>query len=399
MGLTIYRRGKTWHADLLRGGVHAVRGSLGTRNHEAALRLQQRLDVALSEGPRSTLWPELSLMIPDPTFVRFANFIGFKQTKLLKWTEYRELFESHMNQELGLGELRDNTIRRYRGILNEFELFLNEQKITMLQHIDELVADDFKVWRFKRINPLEGSDGKSTLNLNIAALHHVFAIAKEKRLIQENPFSVTGPAYNPNRTAKPFTEEELRAMRNHAGDDWFLFLLLRWTGFRRSDALLLQWQEVFMDQREIEHVCKKNGKKVILPIHSELLGALETERQRRHPQPGETVLLKQDPLVGLLDFGVSTPNEPLNEHVLYKRIVALGKRCGVRAYPHRFRSTFAVDLLLRDLDVFSVANFLGDTVETVVKHYVPFVRALRDRARTFLDNGRGLEQSVTSATH
>lgn len=397
MGLTIYKRGETFHADLMRGGVHAVRGSLGTDNRDAAERLKQRLEIALSEGRRSTLWQELDSMLPHPTFVRFANFIGVQQAPVSTWTEFRNLFEAHMNQKLGLGELSDKTVRRYRGSLDEFELFLTERKIKMLQHIDKSLADDFRAWRLKRIKPRKGSDGKSTLFLDVAALHHVFAIATEKGLIQQNPFKLTGTKYNPNRSAKPFTKDELRAMRNHAGDDLFLFLLLRWTGFRRSDGALLQWQEVFMNRKEIEHVCEKNGKQVILPIHSELLKALETERQRRRPEVGETVLTKQDATVGMLDFGVRFPGDPLSAEELYRRVVALGKRGGVHAYPHRFRSTFAVDLLLRDLDVFTVAKLLGDTVDIVVKHYLPFVRELRDRARVFLDNNSGLEHSVTPA--
>jgi integrase len=399
VGLTVRKRGETFHADLLRGGVHAVRGTLGTHSRDAALRIQRRLEVALSEGPKSALWAELSLMIPPRTFAGFANFIGLKQKPLLTFKEFRELYESHIKQQLGIGELSGTTAKRYRRSLDELERFLISQNITMLQDIDKSVADIFKASRFSRIKPRKGSDGKSTLFLDFAALHRAFEFAREKGLIEENPFLVTGKAYNPDRSAKPFTRDELRAMRNNAGNDLFLFLLLRWTGFRRSDGALLQWQEVFMNRKEIQHVCKKNGKEVILPIHSELLEALDTERQRRHPQPSETVLTKQDATVGMLDFGVRSPGDALSENELYRRVVALGKRCGVHAYPHRFRATFAVELLLRDADVFTVAKLLGDTVDTVVKHYLPFVPELRERARVFLNNNSGLEPSVTPASH
>jgi integrase len=79
---------------------------------------------------------------------------------------------------------------------------------------------------------------------------------------------------------------------------------------------------------------------------------------------------------------------------LYQRMVALGKRAGVPdAHPHRFRDTFAVDLLLRGATPYDVAKLLGDTVDTVEKHYAPFVRELRDRARRLMENGEGLEQN------
>jgi len=39
---------------------------------------------------------------------------------------------------------------------------------------------------------------------------------------------------------------------------------------------------------------------------------------------------------------------------------------------------------------------LGDTIETVEKHYVPFVKELRQRVRTILENdAAGLEATVT----
>ncbi|HEX3121447.1 MAG TPA: hypothetical protein VHP80_20275, partial [Candidatus Acidoferrum sp.] len=43
---------------------------------------------------------------------------------------------------------------------------------------------------------------------------------------------------------------------------------------------------------------------------------------------------------------------------------------------------------------YDVAKLLGDTVSTVEKHYAPFVKELRDRARRFMENGEGLEKEV-----
>jgi hypothetical protein len=41
---------------------------------------------------------------------------------------------------------------------------------------------------------------------------------------------------------------------------------------------------------------------------------------------------------------------------------------------------------------------LGDTIETVEKHYMPFVRKLRERVRRILENGAGLEEVAALAT-
>jgi integrase len=115
-----------------------------------------------------------------------------------------------------------------------------------------------------------------------------------------------------------------------------------------------------------------------------LLFVLELERDRRNPEPEERVLL--NPATG----------KPLTRPRLYQRMLALGRRAGVlEAHPHRFRDTFAVDLLARGASPYDVAKLLGDTVETIEKHYAPFVRELRERARWIMEKGEGLEITGT----
>ena len=83
---------------------------------------------------------------------------------------------------------------------------------------------------------------------------------------------------------------------------------------------------------------------------------------------------------------------------LYQRMVALGLRASVpNVHPHRFRDTFAVDWLLRGASPYDVAKMLGNTIETVEKHYTPFVRELRGRVRRILETGTGLEELAASS--
>jgi integrase len=76
---------------------------------------------------------------------------------------------------------------------------------------------------------------------------------------------------------------------------------------------------------------------------------------------------------------------------LYQRCKALGRRAGIDdAHPHRFRDTFAVDMLARGATPYDVAKLLGDEIATVEKHYAPFVRELRERVRALMENGKGI---------
>jgi integrase len=88
------------------------------------------------------------------------------------------------------------------------------------------------------------------------------------------------PSENPTDVAEPFTGAELSRIREHAGDDLLTFLLLRWTGLRGSDAVSITWSEVHFDRKEIERLTQKRKKRLIIPIHPELLFCLEAERQK-----------------------------------------------------------------------------------------------------------------------
>jgi len=108
------------------------------------------------------------------------------------------------------------------------------------------------------------------------------------------------------------------------------------------------------------------------------MAVLEMEYTNRKPEPHERVLLH--PIA----------QEPMTRKRLYYHMVALGKRAGVPdAHPHRFRDTFAVDMLARGASPYDVAKLLGDTIETVEKHYAEFVRELRERVRRMMESKEG----------
>lgn len=106
---------------------------------------------------------------------------------------------------------------------------------------------------------------------------------------------------------------------------------------------------------------------------------LEVEHERRKPQPTDSVLV--NPSTG----------KPMDRPRLYHRTLALGRRAGVPdVHPHRFRDTLAVDMLNRGASPDDVAKMLGDTIDTVERHYTPFVRELRERVRIILESDAGV---------
>jgi integrase len=357
---------------------------LGTRHEDAAQRLANKIERALAEGANSGLWSELHPVLPARAFKCLSGLVGYEprpQTPLLTWGDLLSSFEREMEHRISLHKFRESTRNRYRQTAREFEAFLSHCHVSRLCDITRPMLESFKVWRAERIRAKKHSRGATSIALDAAILHRIFALAVEWEMIQRNPVRMEGrPGDNPERGAQPFEAEQLAKMRQHAGPDLLAFLILRWTGMRGSDVATLEWRDIRFDRREIERVTQKRNKKIILPLHVELFLALQAERNIRHPQLCERVLLNP-----------STGN-PLTRPRLYERMLALGRRAGVSgAHPHRFRDTLAVDMLLRGASPYDIAKMLGDTIETIEKHYTPFVRELRDRVRLLLESGTGLE--------
>jgi integrase len=222
-------------------------------------------------------------------------------------------------------------------------------------------------------------------------LHRIFAFAISKQMMKSNPINLkheSKPGKNPKNGARPFTADELGKLRKEAGDDLFMFLLLRWTGLRGSDAVALLWRNVHLDRGqngEIEILTQKRSKIAIVPLSTELRDALEDIKGLHKPT----------------DFVLYNPETKApfsGRKRLYSRTLALGNRAGVRRVtPHCFRDTFACDMLARGASIYDVAKMLADTVDTVEKHYASFIPAARDAAQSRMDNGIGIEERAKLA--
>lgn len=384
MSLKLQQRGKRYRVIGTIAG-RFLRFSLGTANTSAASTTVGRIERAIAEGPASSLWPELNRALPHKTFEVLAGIANYREeppAKVWTWKELEAMFETEMRQRILLGKLADSTWERYQQTLRAFKGFLDESGVSELPEMTRPFIEKFKVWRLAKIQEKNFSRAGRGLALDVAILHRVFGIALECEMIVKNPVRLEGrPGDSAERGAQPFTGEQLKKLRQAAREDLLTYLLLRWTGLRGSDAVRLAWVEIDWEAREINRLTQKRKKRVVLPISQELFFALETERDRRSPEPDERILV--NPRTG----------EPMTRPRLYQPMLALGKRAGVPdAHPHRYRDSFAVDMLARGASPYDVAKLLGDTVATVEKHYAPFVKELRERTRRIMESGEGLEK-------
>ncbi len=365
-----------------------VRATLGIRDRQAALLASAKIERALAQGKSSDLWPELAQALPPRSFQQLAALVCYQekpQAPAHTWQTLRRAFIAHCRQRIARRKLRQSTLDRYIHTLNAFTAFLAERGITKLEEITRPTVEAFKAWRLEKIMARTHSRGGGGLDLDIAVLHRVFSYALEGEMVSRNPVKMEGkPGARPERGAQPFKSEELAKLREHADEDRLMFLLLRHTGLRGGDAVAVSWAEIDLRRKVLRRRTQKRGKPVVIPLHTELLFALQTEHATRNPKPEDPVLL--NPSTG----------RPMARPRLYYRMKALGNRAGVpNVHPHRFRDTLSVDMLLRGSSAYDVAKLLGDTVSTVEVHYSEYVQELQERVRRILESPGGLEDLAT----
>jgi integrase len=293
------------------------------------------------------------------------------------------------------GVMSESTSSRYQQTIRHFKAFLG--KNILLDEITAPMIQMYKVERQKQIEKLKQSRGGSSIALDIAILHRIFAFAVSNRMMSHNPIQLRmnrSPA-KILRTGLDHSRPMSYKSREVAREDLFMLLLLRWTGLRGSDAIGLQWQNVHLDRGvngEIEVLTQKRSKTAIIPLSTELRNAIEEVYQGRSEQ-------RKLPPDDLVLYNPDTDQPFSSRHRLYERAKRLGIRAGVKhVTPHCFRDTFACDMLARGEGIYEVAKMLADTVDTVEKHYAQFVPAARDAAQAKMDHGLGIEERAKLAS-
>jgi integrase len=389
-----------------------VRFALGTDSLKTATARVAKLEECIIRGPAAAKWPELEEALPRRTLQFFSSAVGYASTQrphnqggVSTWANLTALFEAEMdrmveNKNRGAqredGTLAQTTKLRYMQTIRSFTTYLAEQEIEKLNQIGKPLIALFKAQRLKQILKLKQARGGGSVALDIAVLHRIFAFGIKTGLMSMNPIMLENepkPGKKPVNGARPFTATELTALREHAGQDLFTLLVLRWTGLRGSDAINLRWRDIRFDRGvngEIEVLTQKRSKIAIVPLSTELRNALEDVAGARYGRK-----IQHD------DFVLYNPetNKPfVSRWRLYRRIVMLGVRAKVaRATPHCLRDTFACDMLAREASIYDVAKMLADTVETVEKSYAQFVPAARDAAQSKMDAGIGIEERARMA--
>ncbi|MGA9999232.1 MAG: tyrosine-type recombinase/integrase [Candidatus Acidiferrales bacterium] len=281
------------------------------------------------------------------------------RTTIEKW---RDRFLENARTE----NISEETLRKYRLLFKQLLTFAQNKGIRFVTELDLPTLQDFRTtWKDK---PLSKSKKQERLR-------SVFKFAAAHKWIEENPAIQLGRIKVERTQQIPFSADEMEAIlvaAREVGPEVYTFILtMRFSGLRISDVCTLR-----ADSLQGDHLVLRTEKtgtpvKVLLPrVVANALRTIRKENSEYFFWNGRSKLAS------------------ITDYWRTRRIkVVFGKAKIKSAHPHRFRHTFAVELLKQGTPAGTVAILLGNTEQIVIKHYSAWIEARQ----------KGLDEAVKKA--
>jgi integrase/recombinase XerD len=257
--------------------------------------------------------------------------------------------------------LRESSLYKYRLLFKRLKEFCKSNGIVFLNSLD---VD--KVAKFRETWTNKGTAARKKLE----ALRTFFTFCHDRGWITTNPAKKLGMPKNEEPPVEPFTRDEMD--RILAAVDKYpdkanavrlkgLVLLLRYSGLRLGDAVTLDRSRIDADGRLFLRTAKTKTK-VFVPLPSVVIEALDACPDKRHPfWSGES---KIKSVTG-------------NWQRALQRLFELAKV--PTGHAHRFRHTFATELLTSGATIANVAQLLGHSSSKITeRHYNAWVKGRQD---------------------
>ena len=285
-------------------------------------------------------------------------------------------------------KLADSTIRKYKLLNRQMEGFAKERGFRFLTELDLPAVSQFRAgWK----------DGPRSSAKKLERLRAFFRFAQKRKWIPDNPASDLQAPKVTLCPTMPFTHAEmlriLAAIERYI--DEFpgrgaenarrirtLVLLLRYSGMRIGDAVSLTVDRV--EGNRLFLYTQKTGVPVNTVLPDFVLKALEATPRVTDKHFFWDGGLKLETVVGSWR----------------KRLVRLFELATVEnGHPHRFRDTFAVELLLTGVPIERVSVLLGhQSVRITERHYAPWVRSRQEQLEADLTKAWSRDPVILSET-
>ncbi len=259
--------------------------------------------------------------------------------------------------------------------------YLRECGVSRLKDITPLVVEGFKS------EILGKGDSPVTFNRYLELLKAALNKAVEWGLLRENRLkSFKKLKSDRSRQIRFLSEDEIQRLLQVTNDTMKrLFLVLLYTGLRRSELAYLEWKDIDFENGFVTVQSKpefgfhpKSRKPRSIPMCSEL-----------------RKLLMDMPQVGRFVFD-NGRNQPLYQpNSYYREIAKVYRKAGIEgANMHSLRHTFASHLIMKGVDARTVQEYLGHSTIQVTEKYSHLSKSHKREAIEVLNFSRDIETNL-----
>ena len=237
------------------------------------------------------------------------------------------------------------------------------------KHLSDITSQDIREYLSYRQST--GKCGAVALDSIRRNLNTFFNTINNEGYIQYNPMAKIKKIKSAKKVKKPFTDWEIEQMRDKLNSkpektpnqklfklrDQALFELLLSSGIRLRECVQLNKSDIDLDNRTFIVLGKGNKERV---CYFSVKTQYFLEKLINFNYKGTTRKYADQEALFVSQGRVKNSNEyRFGLNGIERSIRALGQSCGVKAHPHKFRRTFATNLLNKDVPIEQIKELLG----------------------------------------
>lgn len=293
---------------------------------------------------------------PQLEEVEATLYIKFHGVRVVE--EVYELVESTNGNESKINAFigSKHTTGRKLNTLKQYSIEIHKMLQFLGKKIEDVTTMDLRY--YYSVCRQERGIAMSTMQTRLHYLSSFWDFLNVENIVLDNPVRRVGSLMMEKTIKKPYSQEELEALRVNCTElrDRALMEFLYSTGVRVSELASLNVCDIEMGKQELI-VFGKGSKERRVYLTDNAKFYLRRYLKERILQEGiaEEQLQKRPLFVGM-----QKPYERLSVAGVQYMLRQLGRRAEVSGvHPHRFRRTIATDLLSRGMPIEQVKEYLG----------------------------------------
>lgn len=301
------------------------------------------------ESGRNLRWKSLETNSKDIARAKLAQIIEALEKADVGWRLKPKPIDKYLEEYLQICEAEHSkkTLRVEKQVLKDFVEF------SKVRYVHQVAPDRIEAYKVRYAKKVK----KSTVNRAVAIVKAFFNRAVALNYLEKNPAQLVKRLKEDQKQIEILSDEELKkllkACSPRVREIVTVFVL---TGMRMGELCHLRWKDVDFRHNQIviqnrPDWTTKSYKPRVIPMHSvvkEILSSLPKEH----------------------DYVFITKTGKPIESYIRGEVLRYAKKAGVRANIKMFRSTFASNLVMSGVDVYTVSKILGHhDVKLTEKHY------------------------------